>query len=380
MMRQLDPSSIVSAEETSFGWRALNKTGELLEVRSRNGSIPTIPDDVPRSPLVSEYLAHSERALAIYHAWDDWRIEAALAEIEAAIRIVPTTYARYHRALMLISLGRWREGFAEWETRTVLPNIHLAVPSRITYWRGEPLAGKRIVLVHEQGYGESIQQLRYVPMLEDMGADVVLLMPEPLQRLASQCAPLFDGDADYYSPALSLMHWLKQTPDTMPRGTYLCADESLVARWRARIGNRNGQPRVGIAWASGTLDDRFPRSAPLELFVQALPGAELFAIQQCGDPEQDDAARRLGVKTFTFDDFADVAALISLMDEVVTIDTAALHVAGALGHPNVTVLLPTYAAWRWQVTPGTPAIYPNVQILQQRWPGDWHSAFAKLRY
>ena len=131
----------------------------------------------------------------------------------------------------------------------------------------------------------------------------------------------------------------------------------LRDKWRERISDK--RKNIGIAWSVGVPhEDDYPRSVPLQQLVGALGSdSVLFPVQQ--------------ESPALFEDFADCAALMSVMDEVVTVDTAAVHLAGAIGHPRITLLLSHWASWRWQLP-----LYRNIRICRQDAPGDWESAFA----
>ena len=358
---------IIACEPTADGWRALMQTGDVLEVTADK-----MPSEVllhcesytlpaPSTGLIANYRERANRCVELFK---QNQFEQALNEIEAVIEIAPTTRALLNRAFIQLSLGQWPEGFADYELRLEFRPF-MGAPK----WNGENIAGKRLVLVHDLGFGDTIQMLRYVPALFEMGAQVWLQMPAALQRLAGQLAPL-GSDGDFYCPIMSLLHILQQTQENIPREPYLCADPALVERWKQRIGPRRDEPRIGIAWDVGQqVAGDYPRSIPLEMFRQAFPDEQLFSLQSQGR----DDARALGIEAHDFEDFADCAALMMLMDEIVVIDTAALHLAGALGHPRVAALLSHWASWRWQAQ-----WYPQVRFFQQDKPGDWASAFAKL--
>jgi len=379
---------IVAHEPMTDGWRGLTADGEVLEIRGSNGHRASVPENelivmregqaVGRRAIkdpgnVSYYLSHYNTAIEFYRYG---QCETALAEIDAAIASASTVRARFNRALILLAMGRWREGFAQYEDRFDLSGPAFPpAPAGVPRWRGENIAGKRLLLLHEQGFGDSIMMLRYVPALRAMGADVVLDVPAELARLAGQLAPVMaasEARADFFCPFMSLLHVLDATPQTVPRGPYLAVDRSLVAQWRERLPSA-GCRRVGIAWSvSNSIPLDFPRAIPLGLLVGGLGyGIDLYSIQKQGANE----AGRYSVKAFPLADFADVAALISLMDEIVAVDTAALHVAGAIGHGNVTALLSHWCSWRWRDNP----FYPTIRLCRQVAPGDWNSALAQIK-
>lgn len=386
-----DLAPVIACEQTPRGWCGLTADGEVLRVDGHNGKPAVIPEGnicitgndghligyraLPRqmtdSGTIASYLFHFDRAVDFLR---DNNPTPALGEINKAIAIAATTRAKFNRAMILLALGRWVEGFAEYaacecDQLFVRPACRQALEAGLRPWQGEDIVGKRLLLIHAHGFGDSIMALRYVPQLKAMGADVVLLVPPELQRLAAQCA-LVVGElvpADYFCPLLLLLQVLRQTPERVPLAPYLRPDEALFGKWLPRIGPQS----VGVAWSVGKHSDSdFPRAAPLAVFVEQLAGANLVSIQQQGSGE----ARALGIKTFEFEDFADCAALTMLLDEIVTVDTAALHLAGALGHPRVTAMLSHWASWRW-LSP----LYESVSFCRQDTPGDWASAFAKRK-
>jgi hypothetical protein len=282
----------------------------------------------------------------------------------------------WNRALELLAAGDYQNGFEEFAIRwSLFPRLMSAKTQQwaqwLPYWKGEEISGKRLLLLAEQGFGDTIMMLRYVPVLLEMGADVWLDVPVELERLAGQLAPIARvAEADYVCALFDVMRALRETPATIPCGRYLVADEVLKTKWRERIGDR----RIGVVWSSLC---KYPgedaRSMALEEFVALVPAepGELVALQ-AHDVE---AARAAGICVIEGGDFADVAAVAALMDRVITIDTAAVHVASAIGHPDVSVLLPHAANWRWGA--GNPW-YPDVKLCRQQAPGDWASAFAQI--
>lgn len=385
----LDP--VIAHEVTDTGWRGLTAGGEILEVSSGNGHKAAVPEGdilimqrgtpIGRRAIknnhgvnVSDYIGHFNRALAFHRATHD---ALALGEIDAAMRIAPTVRVRFNRAQILLGLGRWSEGFELFEQCENVPGLQrprsrAAHDAGLRQWRGEPIAGKKLLLLHDHGFGDTIMCLRYVRSLRQ-SADVVMVMPPELARLAAQCGRVTPEieDADYFCSMLLLLRCLAQTPHTVPPAAgYLAVDPELVAKWRATLAQRPLRPKVGIAWSIGKYHDGdYPREIPLDQLAPALD-ADLFSVQTQGTDE----AAAVGVRTFQFEDFADCAALMSVLDEIVSVDTAALHLAGAIGHPRVTGLLSHWASWRWRDNP----FYPATRLIQQQSPADWASALALL--
>jgi len=192
-----------------------------------------------------------------------------------------------------------------------------------------------------------------------------------------QIAPLAnDNDGEVICPMFDLPVILRATPDTLPPPPYIRPDEVQIAHWTNRVGN-DGRRRIGIAWSTKfdetTEHPNARRAIPLDQFLGLLnapPDCELWSLQtqECKE------AMTSGIHAPHYQDFADVVAIVSLMDAIVSIDTAALHIAGAIGHSNVYALLPYAATWRWVRNDW----YPRLKRCQQTSPGNWPSAFQQL--
>jgi hypothetical protein len=389
---------VVVVESTAHGWRGLTLDGQILNVESFNDDAIEIPygDQVAvnrngqhvgnrklpdrASPgLIDRYLRCfdiARRAIASGH------LQNALVSVETAISFVPTLAAQYNRAMILLELGRWQEGFDEYAGAVEYPGSMFMRPRYadclefgLKRWRGEDIKDKRILLIHDHGFGDSIMMLRYIPALKAMGADVVLWVPSELEWLAMQHAPVVREivGAHYFCPLLMLLQVLGQTPDSLPlcflQGSYLDVDSNDVAMWRDRLVGW-GKRIVGVAWNPGVVHENdYPRAIELDLIRQALPDVHLISVQQSNEFEK----RLGGVEYHSFKDFADCAALMACCDEIVTIDTAAVHLAGAIGHPCVKLLLSHWASWRWLAP-----LYGNIKVCRQDNAGDWASALGKL--
>jgi len=326
-------------------------------------------------------IAHIYQAVEAFYQND---FEGALVEYDMSIAIKDSAHARLGRAVTLLSMGRYPEGFADYPWRWKVFRDEMTPRGRRMYdamprWDGSP--GKRVIILHEAGYGDTLQLLRYVPIVRDVSDSVVLEMPGPLQRIASQLAPMATDDSEgHVATTFELMSILRQTTATIPPPPYLQPDPALRDEWSCRVTN-GGRRRVGIAWSTklGDNNEHYNqrRGIDLKRFVKMFGGdrrdVTLYSLQT----QERALADYYGVINFPLEDFADVAALASVMDAVVTIDTAAAHVVGAMEHPRANVLLPVAATWRWLC--GNPW-YPNMNLCQQTFPGDWESAFAQARY
>ena len=388
-----DLTPVIATEITATGWRGLTQDGEILNVTTHvNGAPVEIPERLsimrrgeiigyravakPSEGVIETYQRHLVASNTLTRANEHAR---ALEEIDAALIVAPTIVARFNRGIMLLAVGRWQEGFEELnhcERNSPVfmrPQYFAAVQRGLTPWYGENIAGKKLLLIHDHGFGDTLMMLRYVAQLKAMGAEVVLQMPPEMERLAAQVAPVTRElvDADYVCSIFLMMQYLRGLTAVITSDPYLHVDELLAQKWRQRIA-KTERKRIGVAWSVGVAyQDDYPRSVPLGLFVKALAQeADLFSVQQQGAAE----AAMLGVGHFQFDDFADCAALMSILDEIVTVDTAAVHLAGAIGHPHVSLLLSHWSSWRWQAP-----LYRNVRLCRQDSAGDWESAFAKRK-
>jgi hypothetical protein len=378
-----DLPPIIAIEPTDDGWRGLTMDGMVLNVAStkipygdrvvvnRNGELAGYRQ-VPHRPTpktIDRYLRCTQTSR---RAMQDGHLANALIAIETAMSFAPTLAAHYNRGMILLEMNRWEEGFADYSHAMDYPGSAFARPQYcdcIEYglqrWRGEDIRGKRLLLIHDHGFGDSIMMLRYVPMLKAMGAEVLLWLPPPLRRLAVQCAPVVNApvDAYFFCSLIFLLQILRQTPDTIPLQPYLKVDPALLAKWE----HLRDRHVTGVAWqAHNTGHGDYPRNIRLDQIRSALPGVALINVQQ--------STNELPGMHVVFEDFADCAAAMLCCERIVTIDTAAVHLAGAIGHPNVNLLLSHWASWRW-LSP----LYANLHVCRQDTPGDWDSALAKLR-
>jgi Glycosyltransferase family 9 (heptosyltransferase) len=380
---------LLAYERTKKGWCGLTKEGELLVVKGEpnldwaSKQLPVndiktnkllgqfeIPDYRPN--VINSYIKHFKQSIKLYKANYN---EEALIEIDAALSFANTTRARFNRTLVLLALEKWEEGFElyrDCETYPMFmrPQYSKAIQAGIKPWNGENITGKKLLVMHDHGYGDTIMMLRYMTALREMGIEVVMQMPKELVRIAAQHGHVvgFLPTADYCCSILMLIGLLRLTPATISwkLEPYIKVYVELAKKWNHKLKN-GGRKKIGVAWTVGkVLENDFPRSIPPKLLVEHLSDeAELISVQQ-SDVEVE------GIRHFEFEDFADCAALMSQLDEIVSVDTAAVHLAGAIGHPKITLLLSHWASWRW-LSPW----YENVTICKQDRPKDWHSALAK---
>ncbi|MGQ9370069.1 DUF6165 family protein [Azospirillum sp. ST 5-10] len=298
-------------------------------------------------------------------------------------------------ALLLLMQGAFAEGFEEYEWRWRGEALKPAWrPFRQPQWRGEPGGGRTLLVWCEQGLGDTLQFVRYIPMARTLGWRVVLELQGCLQRLVSsldggvtmvvQHAPLPPFDA--HCPLLSLPRALATTVTTVPAPVpYLRAEEGRRALWRERL-PRDGF-RVGIVWQgnpAGKIDRG--RSYPLACAapLARVPGVHLVSLQKTHGLGQLErlppgmTVRTLGAQFDAGGDaFLDSAAVAMELDLIVTSDTAVAHLAGALGRP-VWLVLQATPDWRWLQGRDDSPWYPTMRLFRQTAPGDWGTVFARM--
>jgi Flp pilus assembly protein TadD len=319
--------------------------------------------------------------------WHQLRGECAeaMACFERALALKPHfAIAHYNQALLHLLQGEFETGFREYEWRWgFLPRREFSVP----LWRGEPLAGKRILLHAEQGLGDAIQFLRYVPMVGAAGGQVALEVPQPLLRLAQEIPEVSRAircgealpECDWQCPLMSLPLAFGTRLDTIPAQVPYLRIPVAARRKADRLNWRGTAPRVGLVWAGSPKHkkDR-DRSIPFQLLERllSLAGVKFFSLQVGAAPGQ---AKAHGITDLAphIDDLADTAALLERLDLLISVDTAVAHLAGALGIP-AWVLLPFAPDWRWLLERADSPWYPSIRVFRQPRPGDWASVLDEV--
>lgn len=353
---------------------------------------------------LDEALAHFDEALALEPGKQDaivnrlavlieqLRVRDAAQEARAAIAMYPQdANLHWHLCIALMLLGEFEEGWRESEWRTRSDAFRgKARQFEQPRWSGEDLAGKTIFLQGEQGFGDNIQFVRFVPQVASRAAKVWLQVPEGLEPLmhdlAPNCEQLPQGarlpPIDFHCPLLSLPAILRTTEASMAEGVpYLHANTNRVQAWLGRLDS--GRLNVGIAWSGNPrhVNDH-NRSVPLEIFRAALSSRCRFFTLQPDLREEDrallagsDLALDLGAQ---LKGFADTAALIQALDLVISVDTSVAHLAGALGKP-VWILLPYAPDWRWMLDREDTPWYPSARLFRQDASRRWESVIERVR-
>ena len=324
------------------------------------------------------------------------QLDAAIAAFDRAIALQPDhAEAYWNKALALLLGGDFANGWElyewRWKRKEFSRNVRLFAQP---LWLGtESLAGKTILLHSEQGLGDTIQFCRYATAVAELGARVILEVEGPLVGLLKPLAGVAEIVAretalpafDVHCPLLSLPLAFKTTLETIPNpGPYLHAEAPRAERWAGEIGGSGF--KIGICWQGGTSNIDIGRSFPVTLFreIANIPNVRLISLHkgdglaQLDNLPSDMTVENLG-EDFDAgaDAFLDTAAVMTLCDLVITSDTAAAHLAGALGAPT-WVALKQVPDWRWLLDRDDSPWYPSVKLYRQPSAGDWRSVFEDM--
>jgi len=381
----LQRRAVTCGPESVTAWTNLAATLQLLghpvEAVTAYDRAATL---APADPL-----AVSNLAQALDEAGRD---EAALAVHRRAVAVDPAcAVARFNLGITLLRQAAFAEGWREyaWRWRGGVAKL---VPRGFPQpeWRGEPLDGATLLLHAEQGLGDTLQFVRFLPAVAARGARIVLETQPPLTSLLAGIVPAAQVIArgtplpafDRHLPLMSLPEILGAGAADLASPPYLTARPEDVARWAPRLAGPGR--RIGLAWSGnpGHRSDRL-RSIPAATMFDRLitvPG-RLFALQK--DTRPADAAA-LAAQAGRITDFGpdlvdcrDTAAIVTQLDLVIAVDTAVAHLAGALGRP-VWLLLPFSADWRWQHRRSDTPWYPSMRLFRQHSPGDWDEVLDRV--
>jgi hypothetical protein len=369
--------------------RMLQAQGLALVDQGRmDDAIAAFGRGVATDPMNAAAHANLAHALAT-----EGRFAESLAATSDALRISPTDIPIHiNHAVALLKSGRLQEGWAAHEWRHKHPGREKLPPAlmlpKLKHLGG--VRGRTIVIYHEEGFGDTIQHLRYAQLLTQAGAHVILWAPEELVRLArgqADIAEVLTGNVnlpkfDFHCPIISLPYVFDTALETIPAPVpYIQADAALAAALAARL---PAGRRVGLVWsgeprsydpAAQALDRR--RSLPLVALapLTALPGLTFVSLQVGAAQAQITPGIHNpmgGVK-----DFADTAAIIANLNLVVSVDTAVAHLAGAMGKP-VFLLDRHDNCWRWLHGRTDSPWYPTMRIFRQAKMGDWSEPAAQV--
>jgi tetratricopeptide (TPR) repeat protein len=382
-IRPNDPTALINLANVLAGLSALDEAEKCCRK-----ALSIRPDHVPSQITMGNILKARGRP----------------AEAEACFRRAmclnpESAAARYSLSMLTLLRGDYKEGMELYESRfdALQGDIGCAPELRELLrdsrrWRGEALSGQRLLIWTEQGFGDSLMMLRYLPLLQERGAgEIRVLCERTLERVVCSISGLHHGvtctqsapaDAfDLHCPIMSLPFLFDTTLDSIPaRVPYITVATDLRDGWKKRLSSIT-QTKVGLAWAgSRTLRDDARRSIPLAAFQPVIQskGVRLVSLQK------DDGAEQIRewkgqIEDWMDDcnDFMDTAALVHNLDLVISVDSAIAHLAGALGKP-VWLLNRAGSEWRWGLGSERSAWYPSMRIFSQQEANNWERVIARV--
>ena len=350
-------------------WRVEDHAGALAHARRAAEIAPQHPYAVR---ILGTALLHMNQ------------LDEAQVQLRRALQLQPGfPLAAVDLSLALLLAGKLEEGWAQYSARWS-DTVRMARPrfyNPALEWQGpqrQPLKGQRIIVYAEQGLGDVIHFIRYVPRLQADGATVVAVVQPELATLLESIPGLTcykpgtdDVVADCHVALLDLPMHYGTTLDNLPAQVpYLKAPAEKVAQWRERLKPWDGKRKVGIAWAGSPVQvNNRNRSMPLSALAPLLDmqGVQCFSLQKGpggGFTDMTPAAQALVDLTGEWNDFSDSAAMIECLDLVITVDSAVAHLAGALGKP-VWVLLAPNPDWRWLLERDDSPWYPTMRLFRR---------------
>lgn len=320
--------------------------------------------------------------------------DGAIPFLQRSIQLVPAAVTpNFNLAVAYLLAGDYARGWPQYEHRWNFEHLAGTLPRHNQpRWTGQDLKDKTILVIQEQGLGDTIQFVRFVFGLHTAGARVILQVNDNL-------SPLFAGspvihqiidvkdtptDFDYWTPIMSLPGVMGVTLQNLPHQLqYLAARADTIQQWQGMLGPKK-RLRVGMCW-SGRPDSWINRhkGMPFETMLDLIkrnPAIEWYNLQVECTPEQASTLQENGVKNFPgmIHNFADTAALIHHMDVVISVDTAVAHLSGALGRPTWIPLNWYGTDWRWLLNRDDSPWYPSARLFRQPGLGDWSTVVDRI--
>ncbi|HVT87537.1 MAG TPA: tetratricopeptide repeat protein [Tepidisphaeraceae bacterium] len=332
-------------------------------------------------PEFSEVLNNLAGALE-----EQGKFEPAIETYRQAARVNPELVtAHVNLGIALLRQGNFGEGWREYAWRWHKPGREQPI------WDGQPLDGKRLLIYAEQGLGDSIQFIRYMPLAAERGARIILQIPKELNRLLKDIPNVANvildtetvPEVDFHCPLLNLPLVMGTSMDTIPANVpYVKAEDELSSRWRERLQPFKNSFKVGLTWQGRkeyTNDRRRSLSPGVLEPLFKLAGLTFFSLQKGAQRQPQGLVQQLSMIDWSdeFHDLADTAALVNHLDLVISVDTAMAHLAGAMGK-RVWTLLPFVPDWRWLLDRSDSPWYPTMRLFRQPRVGDWPAVIERV--
>ncbi|MHC4532634.1 MAG: tetratricopeptide repeat protein [Planctomycetota bacterium] len=313
----------------------------------------------------------------------------AIENYRRALQLNPDfAEAHWNLSLVLLRTGRLIEGWKEYKWRRN-PKLDIATyphSFETPRWDGLQFKGKRLLVHYEQGLGDTLHFVRYVPMVKARGGTVILEVRKPLYKLLQSFSgvdELIEASLDnkpvvkfdYHVSLMDLPKIFETTLETIPAEVpYINCCPTKAEYWRKRL--TGADFKVGVVWAGSPThgNDRY-RSCTLKHFAPLIEvdSVRLYGLQKGEAAAQtEELANEMAITNLgtEFEDFADTAAAIENLDMVISVDTSVLHLAGAMGKP-AWALLPFSPDWRWMLDRMDSPWYPTMKLFRQKKWGQW---------
>jgi len=322
------------------------------------------------------------------------KLDEAIRQYRKAIEINPAlAHIHLNLALALLLAGKFSEGWREYDWRFEVDCYKSDYRYRDRkIWDGKPFKDKRLLIHEDQGLGDTLQFIRYLPLVKELGGTVIFEARREIITLIDEfpgidtlveCPPEGASNVkfDYYIPLLSIPGRLGTKPGSIPANIpYLFGEAEKCAFWKEKM--KRPVMKIGLIWAGNKshVNDR-SRSCSLDRFnwLQNIPNISVFSLQKAVSAQEEIELNKLGAGNLgpQFKDFSDTAAAIENLDLVIAVDTAVAHLAGAMGKPT-WILLHFDPDWRWLLERTDSPWYPTVRLFRQRKPGDWDGVMSTV--
>lgn len=372
-----------------------NRGNALIDLDRLDEALASLDRAIALGPQNAEAFTNRGNVLRALN-----RHKEALLSYDRAIAANPDYAEAYaNKSVALLHQGLYAEGWKLYEWRWKCDQPHRPILNfspqtvrqfRQAQWQGEPLNGRTLLIHAEQGLGDILQFCRYIPQVYAKGGHIVVEAPQALLPLLNtlkgqyvfigtgETPPDFDLHCPIMSLPLAFATTLETVPDEVP---YLFVDPAKRQEWQKRLGPKTGS-RIGVAWSGNPkhTDDRHRSIALSQLSPLFELPFEFHAIQKDLRPADAEVLARIpNLRHYGDDlrDFSDTAALIDEMDLVISVDTSAAHLAGALGKP-LWLLLTWVSEWRWLIDCTDTPWYPTAELFRQPKRDDWAGVAAIL--
>ncbi|HSD36642.1 MAG TPA: tetratricopeptide repeat protein [Rhodocyclaceae bacterium] len=379
--------------------------GSLSFVPDRASTLANLSSAQLKLKKYDEAKASAERALSlngglaeawlnlglIQHELGNYR--NALVFFDKATEVQPDYYDGYwNKSLAQLVEGDYENGWENYEYRWKITNAEPAFQSAIPRLQHiDSVSGKSVLAWHEQGFGDTIQFARYIPLLIQRGAKVTFMVPASLRSLFAgqfDCV-VVSGDVqrddfDFQIPLLSLPLLFKTDANSIPAEVpYLNIPDQKVLNWKRKLSASENRLNIGISCSgsqSFDLQHGNNRPIPLAMFAPLIDMANLFLIQkEIRDEDSVFLAQNPAINMTgdAIEDFEDSGAIVECMDMIISVDTSLAHLAGALGK-KVYVLLQHSPDWRWLLDRDSSPWYPTATLIRQPNRGDWQAVMTQV--